>query len=50
MTDEEMELAVDVVHGEGSMRKEAIYDLGGRRQSTLKKGINIVGGKKVVVR
>ena len=48
MTDEE--LAVDAVHGEESMDQAPIYDLGGRRLAVPRKGINIVGGKKVVVR
>ena len=44
------ELAVDAVHGEGSMDQAPIYDLSGRRLAAPRKGINIVGGKKVVVR
>ncbi len=45
-----MKLAMDAVHGEGRVEQAPIYDLGGRRLSTLRKGINIVGGKKVMVR
>ncbi len=44
------ELAVDAVHGEGSMDQAPIYDLSGRRLAAPRKGINIVDGKKVVVR
>ena len=48
LTDEK--LAVDAVHGDESMDQAPIYDLGGRRLAAPRKGINIVGGKKVVVR
>ena len=44
------ELAVDAVHGDESMEQAPIYDLSGRRLAAPRKGINIVGGKKVVVR
>lgn len=50
LTDEEMELAVDAVHGDESMEQAPIYDLGGRRLAAPRKGINIVGGKKVLMR
>ena len=33
-----------------NMAGNAIYNLNGQRQSGLKKGINIVGGKKIVVK
>ncbi len=48
LTDEE--LAVDAVHGDESMDQAPIYDLGGRRLAVPQKGINIVGGKKVLMR
>ena len=38
------------VSGEESMDQAPIYDLGGRRLAAPRKGINIVGGKKVLMR
>jgi len=41
---------IDDIEGDTLSQDEAIYDLTGRRLPHLQRGINIVGGKKVVVK
>ena len=41
--------AVEMVNGQSSMVNGPIYNLAGQRIQKMQKGINIVGGKKVVV-
>ena len=42
--------AIDLQHAEEKLGTDAVYDLQGRKQSTLKRGVNIVNGKKVMVK
>ena len=42
--------AIDLQYAEEKLGTDAVYDLQGRKQSTLKRGVNIVNGKKVMVK
>lgn len=42
--------AIDLQPAEEKLGTDAVYDLQGRKQSTLKRGVNIVNGKKVMVK
>lgn len=42
--------AIDLQHAEEKLGTDAVYDLQGRKQSTLKRGVNIVNGKKIMVK
>lgn len=42
--------AIDLQSAEEKLGTDAVYDLQGRKQSTLKRGVNIVNGKKVMVK
>lgn len=43
-------LAIEEIAAEPSSASQAIYDLQGRRQDALRPGLNIVGGRKVLIR
>ena len=46
--DEDDATAVEMVNGQSSMVNGPIYNLAGQRIQKMQKGINIVGGKKMV--
>ena len=41
--------AVEMVNGQSSMVNGPIYNLAGQRLNKAQKGINIIGGKKIVI-
>ena len=48
LTDEETD--IDVLKQENGTRKSEIYDLSGRRLQKARKGVNIINGKKVMIK
>jgi len=41
---------INGIEADGNGRRKAYYDINGRRLNFLKKGLNIINGKKVIVK
>ncbi|MCM1372585.1 MAG: hypothetical protein NC113_03105 [Bacteroides sp.] len=41
---------IESINADGSSTRDVYYDLSGRRLGAPKKGLNIINGKKVIVR